>query len=187
MSQPLPQQPFTPDAPAITPGGCGQPLLIGCGILIVLLGIAAAVFVVKAKDLFGWAMARFEEEVVQMLPDDLPAEERARLNAAFDAALEAWDAGEADPVALQRLQEQLWQTVSRDTGKLSREEVSKLTRALEEVAGIKSPEEPEENEEPTAVSVEAAGHLPTQPGLEGLRAWGEGSLKPPRLQALPPH
>ena len=172
MNQPLPQQPFTPDAPATTPGGCGQPLLIGCGILIVLLGIAAAVFVIKAKDLFGWAMAQFEEEVVQMLPDDLTPGERARLDAAFDAALEAWDAGEADPVALQRLQEQLWQTVSRSTGKLTREEVNNLTRALEEVAGIESPEEspPEENEEPVAVSVEAASHLPAQPGLEGLRA-----------------
>ncbi|MGB5814263.1 MAG: hypothetical protein WBH75_18455 [Thermoanaerobaculia bacterium] len=162
MNQPFPQQPFTPDAPATTPGGCGRPLLIGCGILVVLLGIAAAVFVIKAKDLFGWAMARFEEEVVQMLPDDLTAEEAERLDAAFDAALEAWDASEADPVALQRLQEELWQTVSRSTGKLSREDVGKLTRALEEVAGIESPDEPEEirppeeHEIPAPVSTEAA-------------------------------
>jgi hypothetical protein len=164
MSQPLSQQPFTPDAPATTPGGCGRPLLIGCGILIVLMGIAAAVFVIKAKDLFGWAMARFEEEVVRMLPEDLTSEERRRLDAAFDAALEAWDASEADPVALQRLQEELWQTVSRSDGKLTREQVGKLTRALERVAGIESPDEPvspkesppEENEEPVAVPVEAA-------------------------------
>jgi len=162
MNQPLPQQPFTPDAPATTPGGCGQPLLIGCGILIVLLGIAAAVFVIKAKDLFGWAMAQFEEEVVQMLPDDLTSEEAKRLDAAFDAALEAWDANQADPVALQRLQEELWDTVSRSTGKLSREDVAKLTRALEEVAGLESLEEPEEirppeeNEIPAPVSTEAA-------------------------------
>ena len=95
---------------------------------------------------------------MQMLPDDLTAEEAKRLDAAFDAALEAWDANEADPVALQRLQEELWQTVSRSTGKLSREDVSKLTRALEEVAGIESPEEspPEENEIPAPVSTEAA-------------------------------
>jgi hypothetical protein len=137
-------------------------MLIGCGILIVLLGLAAALFVIKAKDLFGWAMARFEEEVVQMLPDDLSAEEAERLDAAFDAALEAWDASEADPVALQRLQEELWQTVSRSTGKLSREDVNKLTRALERVAGIESPEEPEaepppdEIEEPTPIASEAA-------------------------------
>ncbi|TNF84828.1 MAG: hypothetical protein EP299_00435 [Acidobacteria bacterium] len=163
MSEPLPQQPFTPDAPATTPGGgCGRPLLIGCGILIVLLGIAAAVFVIKAKDLFGWAMAQFEEEVVRMLPDDLTTEERQRLDAAFDAALDAWDASEADPVALQRLQEELWQTISRNTDKLSREDVAKLTRALERVAGVESPDEPEaepppaEGEEPTPVPAEAA-------------------------------
>jgi hypothetical protein len=162
MNEPMPQQPFTPGAPATAPGGCGRPLLIGCGILVVLLGIAAALFVIKAKDLFGWAMARFEEEVVQMLPDDLTAEERERLDKAFDAALEAWDANQADPVALQRLQEELWQTISRSTGKLSREDVNTLTRALEEVAGIEGPEEseetrpPEENEIPAPVSTEAA-------------------------------
>jgi hypothetical protein len=170
MSQPLPQQPFTPDAPATTPAGCGRPILIGCGILVVLLGLAAAVFVIKAKDLFGWAMARFEEEVVRMLPDDLTTEEGARLDAAFDAALEAWDEGRADPVALQRLQEELWQSVSRSTGKLSREDVQRLTRALEAVAGIESPEEYEEYEESVDNPVEAAGLAPTRPGLAGLRA-----------------
>lgn len=164
MNESFAQQPFTPDAPATAPGGCGRPLLIGCGVLIVLLGIAAAVFVIKAKDLFGWAMARFEEEVVRMLPDDLTGEERQRLDAAFDAALAAWDAGEADPVALQRLQEELWHTVSRSDGKLTREQVVNLTRALERVAGMESPEEPdlpeesppEELEELSGVPVEAA-------------------------------
>jgi hypothetical protein len=52
--------------------------------------------------------------------------------------------------------------VSRDTGKLSREDVSKLTRALEEVAGIDSLEEREEErpleevEDPIPVPAEAA-------------------------------
>ncbi len=81
-----PPKPFSAE-PAATPGGCGKPLLIGCGVLAILLGIAAVFFVVKAKSLLAYALDKLQAEVVSHLPEDVGDAERRRLEAAFDATL----------------------------------------------------------------------------------------------------
>ncbi len=142
MTEPFPStetpQPFAPQPAPSALGGCSRPVLVGCGVLVVFLGIAALVLVLKAGDLFGWAMARFEAEIVAALPDDVSQEERERLSQAFAAATEAVQSGRADPLALQRLQGQLRETALKSGETLTRAEVVELIRSLEEVAGAEA-------------------------------------------------
>ena len=127
--------PFSPIAPQATEGGCGRVGIIGCGVLILLLGVAAVVFLLRAGDLFAWAMTRFEAEIVAVLPDDFTDEELQRLHVAFANATEAVRSGEFDPLALQRLQGKLRDSILDEGGRLSREEVLELIEMLEELSG----------------------------------------------------
>ncbi len=132
-SQP-PQQPFAPQPPGdSSSGGCGRVGLIGCGILTLLLGAAAIVFLLKADDLFGWAMENFQAQIMQSLPEDLEDEEAARLRRAFDSAIAAVQEGTVDPRALQQMQEQLRESMWESGQTLTREQVTRLTEALERV------------------------------------------------------
>jgi hypothetical protein len=129
------QQPFAPQAPNESTAGCGRVGLIGCGILTLLLGAAAIVFLLKAGDLFGWAMENFRVQIIQSLPHDIDDEKAARLRHAFDGAVDAVKEGTVDPRALQRMQEELRKSMW-DPGKtLTDEQVSRLIEALEDVAG----------------------------------------------------
>lgn len=137
-----PQKPFAPE-PKAAPGGCGKPVLIGCGLLAILLGIGAVVFVVKAKSLLAFALEKLEAEVVANLPEDVTGEERERLRTAFDGTLARIRSGQIDPEALQRLQLKLVAAAeSASQDKLTRDEVQALTLALEGFAGIESPPAP---------------------------------------------
>ncbi len=133
-------QPFS-ETPAEAPGGCGRPLLIGCAVIVVLLGLLLLGVLWKARDLmpalFRWSLDQFEQQVAGSLPDDLSDAERQRLAEAFDAAAAAVDDGTADGAALQRLQGVLL-GVAR-AGKLSRDRVFGLIEALEAVAGERAP------------------------------------------------
>lgn len=140
--------PFHPETPKGTGSGCSRAGLIGCGLVLLLLGAAAIVFLVKAGDLFAWAMTKFEEQVIEALPEEFSSQERQRLERAFRAATEAVREGEADPSALQRLQERLRQSVLAGEGRLTREDVLELIKVLEEVAGS----EPQEVLSPSAAA-----------------------------------
>lgn len=120
----------------------GRVMLLGCGVLLFLLGVAAIVFLLKADDFVGWVFGSVEETVVERLPPDLPAEERARLDRAFAAATAQIESGEADPAALRRLQGGLTRAVrsSGDDRPLTREEVAEITATLEEIAGTTPPD-----------------------------------------------
>ncbi len=138
MSEPIhpgpAPEPFSPSTVRSTPGGCSRPAWIGCAVVILLLGVAALVFIMKAGDLFGWAMSRFEAQVLEVLDEDVSAAERERLREAFRAATEAVQEGRTDPMALQKLQEQLATSLTDESNTLSREQVEELTTALESVA-----------------------------------------------------
>lgn len=141
-----PPKPFAAE-PAPTPGGCGKPLLIGCGVLAILLGIGAVLFVVKAKSLLAYALDKLQAEVVRNLPEDVDDADRARLETAFDATMAKIKSGQIDAEALQNLQSKLVAAAgSAGSGKLTRAEVLALTRALETFAGIASDETPAEEE-----------------------------------------
>lgn len=153
-----PGRPFEA-APRPSPKGCGRPLLVGCGALAVLVGIAAIVFVLKAKDLLTWTMEKLEDQVVAALPEDVTAEERSRLARGFDAAIAKIRAGEIEPPSLTALQRQLQQAAEKAPSKqLTREDVLDLLSALERVGGLLPADgEPGEAEpsEPTAPPAEA--------------------------------
>jgi hypothetical protein len=132
-----PPRPFSGEPKPLAGGGCGRPLLVGCGILVVLLGIAAIVFVAKAKDLLAWTMRELEEQVVASLPEEVTAEERARLDRGFERSLERIYAGEVEPPALYALQRQLMNAAEKSQAKtLTRDDVLDLLSALERVGGL---------------------------------------------------
>lgn len=110
---------------------------MGCGAVAVLVGIAAIVFVVKAKDLLTWTMEKLEEQVVAALPEDVTADERQRLKRGFEAAIAKIRAGEIEPPSLTALQRQLQQAAEKAPRRtLTREDVLDLLSALERVGGL---------------------------------------------------
>ena len=132
---PTPASPFHPGQPRRAGGGSGRrPLLIGCGALLVLLGVAAIVLVAKRAELVGWVFHKLEAQILAKLPEDVTPEERRRLDEAFDAAAAAIGAGTVDPVKADQLNAVLLD-LAQGGRQIKREEVLKLTRALEEVAG----------------------------------------------------
>lgn len=135
--EPPASRPFTGEPRAVGGGGCGRPLLIGCGILVVLLGVAAIVFVAKAKDLLAWTMRELQQQVVAALPDDVTADERARLDRGFERSLERIYAGQVEPPALYALQRQLMNAAEKSQEKtLTRDDALDLLSALERVGGL---------------------------------------------------
>ena len=171
-------KPFAPETVA-GGGGCQKPLLVGCGLLALLLGIAAVVFVVKAKDVLAYAMNQLRAEVVAHLPEDAGEAERQRVDTGFDAALARIRSGEIDPVALQELQKKLTAAASTAaTRRLSREELASLLAALDKFnqSGVEAPappaaspgaKEPLEPAGPSEAAEETGGAVP--PPGEPLR------------------
>lgn len=146
-----PGRPFT-GQPKPTPAGCSRPLLIGCGVFVVLLGIAAIVFVAKSRDLFAWGIGSLRESIVANLPDDLTEEERERLDRGFEAVVQRVTGGEpVAPPALKALQRQLVSATEKaNDQELTREDVLDLLSALERVGGLL----PEEAPDPAPPSAE---------------------------------
>jgi hypothetical protein len=150
---PPPGRPFT-GAPRPAPRGCSRPLFVGCAALLVLLGIAAIVFVAKAKDLLGWTMRQLEQQVVASMPAEVTAAERARLERGFDAALARIAEGRVESPALFALQRQLSNAAEKSQRKeLTRDDILDLLSALERVGGLLEDE-----------SGEAAGAAPAADG-----------------------
>lgn len=130
--------PFQPaaDGEGRKPG----PLLIGCGALLALLGVAVLLFMVRGegwiRGIVAWSLGTVENEVTGALPTELTGEERARLLAAFAAARASIrESEEIDVGALQALQPVLLdvsRAVAADA--LTRQQCRKLTAALERLA-----------------------------------------------------
>ena len=144
---PPPPPPETPrpfdEKPRRAPGGCGRPVLVGCGVVAAVLGIVGIVLVIKAKDVLAWTMGKLQEQVVAALPADLHEEERARLERAFAAAMSNIRAGKIEPPALKALQTQLTRAAEKAPKKeLTRDDVLDLLSALERVGGLLPADEP---------------------------------------------
>jgi len=150
---PTPPRPFTGEPRALATGGCSRPLLIGCGALVVLLGIAGIVFVAKAKDILAFAMRELHQQVTSALPAEVTAEERRRLDRGFEAALERIYAGQVETPALYALQRQLMRAAEKSQSKsLTHDDVLDLLSALERVGGLL----PAESDAPAAAEPDAA-------------------------------
>jgi hypothetical protein len=138
---PVPPSPFQPGAPR-SGGGCSKPALLGCGAVLVLLGIAAVVFIFKAPTMLRWVFDKVEAQVLAQAAPDVTAEEKARLQQAFDAAAQAVASDKADPIKAQKLNSGLME-VGQPGRRASKEDVRRLTEALEDLAGKeKSPDAP---------------------------------------------
>lgn len=131
--------PFDPQPAPAARGGCGRAALLGCGVLLLLTGVAAVIFVVKAKDFVRWGFEKMQAEVQAKIeakmPPDLTAEDRERLRQAFAAATAKASSGEADQAAMQRLQGELVAVVRKAETGLTRDDVVALTVSLEALAG----------------------------------------------------
>jgi hypothetical protein len=135
-----PPAPFHPGRPRSAGGASGKrPLLIGCGALLVLLGIAAVILVAKRAELVGWMFQKLEAQILAKLPEDVTPDERQRLDQAFDSAAQAIGSGTADQAKADQLNSVLLE-LAQGGRQIAREDVLKLTSALEEVAGKRPPE-----------------------------------------------
>ena len=139
--EPNPPSPFDPDRL----GRSGQPrpeggpsrtrpLLIGCGAVFVLLGIATVILITKLPELSGWVFQQLEQKVMVKLPPDVTPEERQRLDAAFEGAARAVGEGKTDPEKVQDLNSLLME-MGQPVLILTHHDIIKLTHDLEVVAG----------------------------------------------------
>ena len=132
--------------------------------LAALLGVAAIVLMFYAKDILVWTIREVQSEVMSSkLPPEVTAEEKARLESGFAAAIANIREGKVEPPALTALQRQLTRAAQKaPTGKLTHDDVLDLLSALERVGGLLRPDEPAPPPEPAAP---ATG--PPQPIPEG--------------------
>lgn len=148
MSEPTPPtgpggapapSPFDSSGGPTTPGsgrsggpGIRKPLLIGCGVLLLLVLAAFALFVAYQDSIAAWVFEAMHAELEPRLPEDLPDDVRARYQDAFEVAVAAAREGSYQPQDLQRVQREFSRAVQEGGARLSVEEVERLTAALEE-------------------------------------------------------
>jgi hypothetical protein len=136
-----PQPPATPPSPwnptptrARGGPGCSKPLLMGCGVLILLLGIGAVIFLVKMPSIVQWWFEKLETTLEQRLPNDVTPAEKARFHAAFESARRALASGSVDASRMQPFQSRLL-SVGSSEQRMSHAQLHDLTVALEGLAG----------------------------------------------------
>ncbi len=132
--------PFNPNVPAATrPGpGCSKPLLIGCGALVLVVGICFLIIVWQiGKDpgrALSWTVSQMENAITTALPQDVTAEEREQLKAAFAGVRQKTAAGQLSAEQLQTINFKFLE-ISRKEGGMTRQDVLELTAMLEGLAG----------------------------------------------------
>ena len=127
-----PVSPFNPAAVQVPRDGpgCSKPLLIGCGLLLLLLGAGIVLIRVEAPAIFRWTFHVAETSLTPRLPADATPAERQRLHQAFAAAGRSVGADQADLGNLQRVQREIM-TLSGSQAALTHQQLRELTAALE--------------------------------------------------------
>lgn len=139
MSEPQPppppkiHPPFRPEVvrSPINPG-CGKPLAVGCGLLLLLLVVGLTVTMSKRFAILGWTLEVMQPEVERRLPADLPAPERARMAQAFSRAVAKARSGAIDLNELSRVQRSFMELSQHE--KLTAEAVRAFVEVLETFA-----------------------------------------------------
>jgi hypothetical protein len=136
-----PQPPAAPPSPwnpaparARSGPGCSKPLLLGCGVLIVLLGIGAVIFLVKMPSIVQWWFQKLESTLEQRLPADATPAEKTHFHAAFESARHALASGTVDASRMQPFQSRLL-AVGSSEQRMTHAQLHDLTVALEGLAG----------------------------------------------------
>lgn len=142
-----PPSPFNPSGvgpgvPARPPGrsGCSKPLLIGCGGLLLLLGIGLVLMIFNAPKIVQWSFRAMEQDIMSRLGPDVTPEDRAHLAAAFEDARQSMEKNQIDISKVQSFQSKIME-VAPAGRKLTRKDVLELTQSLEDLAGKKAPAE----------------------------------------------
>jgi uncharacterized protein HemX len=137
---PTPAAPFDPTARPKA-GGCPKPLLIGCLILFIVIGLGVVAFFIFAYKNVGKMMQislrQSETAIMANLPPDVTPEERQRLQAAYEAARRRAAAAKSAQEIAQSAQSLNFKLLelTRKGKALTRQDVQELTRILEEFAG----------------------------------------------------
>ena len=138
-----PAAPFDPTARPKT-GGCPKPLLIGCLILGILVGVGVVGFFYFAVKNLGkiveMSLRQSEPTILANLPADVTPAERQRLQQAFAAARQrAVGTKNVEEIAqnAQALNFKLLE-ISRKGKAITRRDVQELTQMLEDFAGRSS-------------------------------------------------
>ncbi|HKH44016.1 MAG TPA: hypothetical protein VKM72_05060 [Thermoanaerobaculia bacterium] len=147
MTEPPQQPPYPPPSPFNPPGvrpevpgrppgatGCSKPLLIGCGALLLLLGIGLVVMISNAPKIVQWSFRTMEQDIMSRLGPDVTPEDRARLAAAFEDARRSMEKNQIDISKVQAFQGKIMD-VAPAGRKLSRKDIQELTQSLEGLAG----------------------------------------------------
>jgi len=140
--------------------GCSKPLLIGCGLLLLLFIVGVVVIRVEAPAIFRWTFRLAETSLTPRLPADTTPEERQRLHRAFEAAGRSIGSDQTDLANLQRVQREIM-ALSASQAPLTHQQVRELTEALEAVAHTRGA--------PTPAPAPAPGAPPRQPSGAGPR------------------
>ena len=130
-----PVSPFNPAAAQVPRDGpgCSKPLLIGCGLLLLLLVVGVVVIRIEAPAIFRWTFRVAETSLTPRLPADATPAERQRLHQAFEAAGRSIGTDQTDLANLQRVQREIM-ALSGSQAPLTHQQVRELTEALEAVA-----------------------------------------------------
>lgn len=131
--------PFPPTRPGGTGGsGVKKPLLIGCGLILLLVVGAMAYFLTHPEVLVVWTLEAIHSDLESRLPEDLPDDLRARYEDAYERAVVSAREDPLTPASLQhieRLQKEYTGAVKGGGARLSVEEVERVTAALEAFGG----------------------------------------------------
>jgi hypothetical protein len=127
-----PVSPFNPAAAQVPREGpgCSKPLLIGCGVLLLLLGVGVVVLRVELPDIVRWWFRQLDATLAPRLPADTTQAERQRLHQAFAAAGRAASTGQIDIGSMQRFQRKLMALTDPEI-RLTHKDVQELTESLE--------------------------------------------------------
>lgn len=127
-----PVSPFNPAAVQVPRDGpgCSKPLLIGCGLLVLLLVAGVVVIRIEAPAIFRWTFRVAETSLAPRLPPDTTPAERQRLHLAFEAAGRSIGTEQVDLANVQRVQRQIM-ALSGSQAPLTHQQVRELTEALE--------------------------------------------------------
>ncbi len=179
-----PVSPFNPSAVQVPRDGpgCSKPLLIGCGLVLLLLVVGVVVIRIEAPAIIRWTFRLTEASLTPRLPADATPAERQRLHQAFAAAGRAVGTEQTDLANLQRVQHQII-ALSGSQAPLTHQQVRELTEALESLTH--RPRTPVPVPAPGLPGRPPPGGAPRRPAPAGSIAWatapggGTGASKAP--------